>query len=260
MGKRQSTSAVASNVRSTRRASRREQQRSYDDVVVPIIPNIRKSFSLKDLKRVVPLTDNQEIAFEEWEKGQNLVMDGYAGTGKTYVALYLALRTVLDPNTPQTKIIIAKTPVQSHEIGFLKGDETEKVAPFEAPYRAILNELFTWRNSYDNMKELGIIEYEPMVAVRGVTLDNAIIIVDEIQNMTASEAETIITRSGKNTRIMFCGDDCQNDIGKDSGFSKIVPIFRRMREMSFVNYELQDIVRSGLVKSFLMAKYGYQNY
>jgi phosphate starvation-inducible protein PhoH len=215
----------------------------------------KKKFTLHDLKHISPLTENQEKTFYEWDDGQNLVLDGHAGVGKTFLALYLALQTVLDPKTPQTRIIIAKTPVQSHEIGFLKGDEDMKVAPFEAPYKAILNELFAKKGAYDTMKENGVIEFEPMVAVRGMTFGDAVIIVDEIQNMTEGEAETIITRAGRDTRIIFCGDDCQNDIGKDSGFSRIIPIFRRMNSMSFVNFGIEDCVRGGLAREFLMAKY-----
>lgn len=255
MGKRQSTSAVASNVRSTRRASRREQQRSYDDVVVPIIPNIRKSFSLKDLKRVVPLTDNQEIAFEEWEKGQHLVLGGYAGVGKSFLGLYLALKTVLDPDTPQKKVVIIRSTVPTRDQGFLPGELSEKEAPYEAPYDDVCNQLFTWRNSYANLKELGIIEFKSTSFLRGNTLDDSIVLVDELQNMDGQEADTVITRMGKNSRIILCGDDLQTDLKKDSAFDNVMNILYRMDEVSMIEFELQDIVRSGFVRAYLMAKY-----
>jgi phosphate starvation-inducible protein PhoH len=226
-----------------------------DEIIVPIQPQVRKSFHLKDLKNLAPLTDNQAIAFEEWDRGQNLIMDGYAGTGKTFAGMFLALQTILDPDTPQKRIIIARTPVQSFEVGFLKGTEEEKVAPFEAPYRAICAELFPWKNSYDSLKELGMISFEPMIAIRGVTMDDAVVIGDEIQNMDSGHLETLITRAGRNTRMIFCGDDCQNDLGKTSGIKQFLSIARRMRSMSIVEFEINDIVRSGLVREYLLAKY-----
>ena len=196
--------------------------------------------------------------FYFWDDEQNVVMDGFAGTGKSTLAMYFALTTVLDPNTPQKKIVIVRSTAQTRDIGFLKGTEEEKIAPFEAPYRGICDDLFPWKNSYDNLKELGKIEFESTSLLRGITFSDSVIIVDEIQSMTEHELETVITRTGRNSRIIFCGDDCQNDIGKDSGFSKIVPLLRRMQSISFVDFELSDCVRSGFVREFLMAKYQYR--
>lgn len=260
MGRRRSNAVEAfddfATVLPAKKSTRRSKSSITEGVVIPMQPQVRKTFHLKDLKHITPLTDNQDRAFSYWDEGQNLVLAKYAGTGKTFLALYFALRAVLDPDTPQKKIVIIRSAVETGKgVGFLPGELAEKLAPYEAPYKAICSQLFTWKNSYDNLKELGIIEFECSSFMRGNTFDDAIMIVDEIQNTTEQEADTIITRVGKNTRIIMCGDDIQNDLGATSGFSQIIPVLRRMREVSFVDFEIQDIVRSGFVKAYLRAKY-----
>ncbi len=259
MGRRRSNAVEAFDdfvtvVPAAKKSTRRSKQ-TMEGVVIPMQPQVRKTFHLKDLKHITPLTDNQDRAFTYWDEGQNLTLDGYAGTGKTFIALYLALQAVLDPDTPQKRVVIIRSVVQTRNIGFLPGTEEEKLTPYEAPYKKICGDLFPWKNSYDNLKELGIIEFECSSFLRGTTIDDAVIVVDEVQNTTEQEADTIMTRPGKNSRLIICGDDVQNDIGKDSGFSQIIPVLRRMRSVAFVDFELQDIVRSGFVKEYLMAKY-----
>jgi phosphate starvation-inducible protein PhoH len=242
------------------KTARRKKTESqiFEDVVVPVKPQIKKTFTLKDLKYIDALTEHQSEAFSAFnsEKIQVLSMLGYAGTGKTFLAMYMALKEVLDPETPYEKIVILRSVVPSREIGFLPGEMEDKIAPYEAPYRAICDKLFKFRNSYDNLKELGKIEFECTSFLRGNTFDNAIIIVDEIQNATEVEGETCITRIGDETRMIICGDDIQNDLGNKSGFMHIIPILRRTPGTYFIDFGLDDIVRSGFVKAYLTAKYG----
>lgn len=224
------------------------------EVFDPLTPQTKKKFTLKDLKRIQPLTESQKTVCYEWENGQNLFMDGFAGTGKTFLAMYLALSVLLDPDTPQDKIVIVRSIVPSKEIGFLPGTIEEKIAPYEAPYTQIFDELFSWKNSYSNMKELGLVRFDSTSFLRGNTFNNAIIVMDEIQNATQVEAITALTRVGKNSRIIMCGDDLQTDERK-SAWAEIVPVLRRMQSVSFIDFKLEDIVRSGFCKEFLMAYY-----
>lgn len=225
--------------------------------VIKVEPTIRKKFSKHDIKYVKPLTENQLLAFQEWGQGQHLVMGGYAGTGKSFIALYLALQTVLDPSTEQDRIVIIRSAVPTRDQGFLPGTEEEKLSVYESPYKQICNKLFSWDKTYENMKEIGIIEFESTSFLRGTTFDNAVIIVDECQNLdNRSEADTVITRVGKDSRVIFCGDILQNDIGAKTACEEIFRVFRKMDTISFVNFKLEDIVRSGFVKEYLIAKYG----
>ena len=233
---------------------RRKKADMPEEIIEPIQPQVKKKFSLKDIKPVRPLTETQKAACYEWSQDQNLFMDGFAGTGKTFLAMYLGLTSLLDPDTPQDKLIIVRSITPSKEIGFLPGTIEEKISPYEAVYRQIADELFTWKNSYDNLKELGLVRFEATSFLRGNTFNNAIIIMDEIQNGTAIENLTAVTRVGKNSRVIFCGDDLQTDERK-SGWSELIPIIRRMESVSFIDFKLEDIVRSGFCKEFLTAYY-----
>lgn len=229
---------------------------SSEHSVVSVEPDVKKKFTQHDIARIKPLTNNQMETFREWAQGQHLVLKNYAGTGKSFVALYLALQTVLDPDTEQDKIVIIRSAVPVRSQGFLPGSLEEKMMVYESPYKQICDKLFKWKNSYDNLKEIGLVEFESTSFLRGTTFDNAVIIVDEVQNLdNASEGETVITRVGKDSRLIICGDDLQNDIGSKSACSEMFKILRRMDEVSFIEFTLDDICRSGFVKSYLMAKY-----
>lgn len=222
----------------------------------------KKTFSVHDMHPIEPLTDNQEAAFEAWEDPRNalLGMIGYAGTGKTFLALYMALQSVLDKDTPYDKVIIIRSPVESGaSLGFLPGTDNEKLEPYEAPYRYICDRLFKFKKSYENMKESGIIQFEPTCFLRGTTLSRCIIVFDEVQSTTSHEFETVLTRVGDYCRIIVCGDDLQNDIGSKSGFASIIPILKKTNSTEFINFGLDDIVRSGFVREYLMAKYSKKN-
>jgi len=182
--------------------------------VVRVEPDMRKKFSQHDIKAVRPLTDNQLLAFQEWGQGQHLVLEGFPGTGKTLLAAYLALKAVLDPDTPQDKIVIVRSPLQSGvQLGFMPGNLEEKISFFEMPYIQICDFLFKWGKSYENLKEIGVIEFYPTTFLRGCTWDNAIIIMDEFQNADDTTLTTVCTRLGNDSRLIICGDTVsQNDM------------------------------------------------
>lgn len=228
---------------------------SEQSVVKVEQPDIKKKFTQHDINKIKPLTNNQLETFREWGQGQHLVLDGYAGVGKSFLAMYLALQTILDPDTDQDKIVIVRSAVQSRDIGFLPGTEEEKNSAYEKPYQQICDKLFRWKNSYNNLKEIGLIDFQNTSFLRGTTFDNAVVIFDEFQNTTEVESDTVATRMGENSRMIICGDDIQNDLGSKSSAKGFLNILRKMDEVSFIEFGLDDIVRGGFVKSYLMAKY-----
>jgi len=238
----------------TPKKTKPNQYREYTNEDIVVTPNIKKTFHLKDLKEVDALTEAQGQAFAAWADGQNLVLRDFAGTGKTFLALTMALECVLDPKTPQKKIVIIRSTAQGRDQGFLPGDIDEKCAPFEATYSAILDELFTWRNTYENMKEIGLIEFETTSFLRGRSFHNAVIVFDEMQNESEQVIDTVITRTGKDSRLILSGDGLQSDIN-NSGFGAISKILNKMKSFTTINFELNDIVRSGTAKEYLIAKY-----
>jgi phosphate starvation-inducible protein PhoH and related proteins len=219
-------------------------------------PQVKKSWSEHDFKNLKPLNQNQASMIESYFTGNNIIASGSAGTGKTYLALWLATQSVFG-GQPQKEIIIVRSAVPSRDIGFLPGDEKEKLAPYEAVYRDSLADLAGRKSTYDDMVEAGFVKFMPTSFLRGLTWDNAIIIVDEVQNLTFEEIHTVMTRVGKNSRIIVCGDIAQNDFAnntkEDSGFDKFVRVSSRMKGFDRIHYTKHDIVRSGFVKSWIIA-------
>lgn len=217
-----------------------------------------KKFSHHDLKSVKPLTSNQTKVFAEWNNGSNLFMSGVYGTGKTFIGMYLALNEVLDPSTPYDKLIIIKSIVASREIGFLKGSEEEKVMPYTIPYINVCEELFNRTNQYKHMEEAGILEFHPSSFVRGNTFNNAIILIDEIQNFNYTEGISCLGRVGKNSRVIVMGDGkYQNDLqykkSDKSGFDSLYKISTMMPSFRNIEFGVDDIVRSGFCKELAEA-------
>ena len=207
---------------------------------------------------IEPLTPKQMDAFREYEQGQNLVLSGFAGTGKTFTAMYLALKTVFDSNAPQDSIIIVRSAIPTQDIGFLPGTYEEKIAPYEEPYDSICDELFKINNVYDQLKLTGHITFAPVSFIRGVTFDNAIIIVDEFANCNGHQLDSIITRCGENTKIIFSGDITQSDLHKKNekdGVANFVSILKDMEEFEIIEFGEQDIVRSDLVRNYIINKH-----
>lgn len=220
-----------------------------------------KDFSPHHLVALQPKTFPQEQFIQSYYEQVPVILQvGSAGTGKTALALYCALSEVLDKSTVYDKIVIIRSAVQARDIGFLKGTEDEKNEVYESPYKALCDELLTFKsNNYDNLKAKHLLEFHNTSFLRGLTFDDSIIIVDEFQSMTYHELSTIITRVGINSRIVFAGDFKQNDLHKrndKSGFSQFMEVIDRMpsETVDVITYRPQDIIRSGIVKDFLMAE------
>ena len=215
------------------------------------------------MKTIEPLTDNQEALFKQYKLQQNIVAYGAAGTGKTFITLYNALRDVLDDKTPYEKIYLVRSLVATREIGFLPGDHEDKSSLYQIPYKNMVKYMFEMPDDsafemlYGNLKTQGTISFWSTSFIRGTTLDNAIIIVDEFQNLNFHELDSIITRVGENSKIMFCGDATQSDLVKTNernGIVDFMRILRVMPSMSMIEFGVEDIVRSGLCKEYLVAK------
>ena len=200
------------------------------------------------LSGIEPLTHNQVAAFES-EK--HLVLHGVAGTGKTFISCYLAFDDML--KSVYNKLIIIRSAVPTRDIGFLPGNEKEKSAIYEEPYKDICIELFQRGDSYEILKTKGLVNFMTTSFIRGVTLRDAVIIVDECQNMSFHELDSIITRVGENCRIIFCGDFRQSDLTKN-GLKDFIRIIKAMDQFDLVDFEIKDIVRSGFVKDYITAK------
>lgn len=185
-----------------------------------------------------------------------MMLHGAAGTGKTFIALYKALEEVMDKGNPFEKVIIVRSVVPSREIGHLPGDEKEKTDVYVAPYRAVCEDLFQTEQAYDRLVEQKNIEFMITSFIRGITIDNSVIIVDECQNMNFQELSSIITRVGEGSKIIFCGDFKQTDLCRkhdQSGLRDFVEVINRMPSFRSVEFGIDDIVRSSLVKEFIVA-------
>ena len=220
-----------------------------------------QKFQLK-LREVDPKTLNQQLAYQLFEQERNLVLHGMAGTGKTFVSLYLALKRLFEKNSFQQKVVIVRSVVPTREMGFLPGSEKEKMKTYEAPYQAMCVDLFGRGDAYDVLKTKNQIEFLSTSFLRGTTLDDCIIIVDEAQNLTFHELDSIITRVGINSQIVFCGDCSQSDLDKPwdkSGLDQFMDILNHVDSFDTVTFDYDDIIRSGLVRDYLIAKDGYMN-
>jgi|TARA_R110000822_G_scaffold157458_1_gene297166 phosphate starvation-inducible PhoH-like protein len=202
------------------------------------------------LKEIEPLTTAQVKVFDSYK---HLMLHGCAGTGKTFISLYLALDDLQKEEF--SRIVLVRSAVPTREMGFLPGTEDEKSKVYEAPYVNIMQELFSrGDNPYGQLKQKGVINFLTTSYIRGTTFNDSVIIVDECQNMTFHELDSIITRVGKNCRIIFCGDFFQSDL-KSSGLKDFMRIIKSMNEFDFIEFGIEDIVRSDFVKSYLTEKY-----
>ena len=210
-----------------------------------------------ELRKINPLTPNQQKTFDAYDKGQNLILHGFAGTGKTFISLYLALEEVLESSTLYDKIIIVRSVVPSRDVGFLPGNIKEKTRVYEEPYKEICDDLFGRGDGYDILKMRNIINFTTTSFLRGLTFNNAIVIVDELQNMTFGELDTVMTRLGDRSKIMFCGDFRQTDLTNEkdkSGILSFINITKRMNRFEYIEFEKTDIVRSGLFRDYIIQR------
>lgn len=225
------------------------------------VVNNKLKVRIDDLKVIEPLTLNQKKFFDLYQHSKILLLHGVAGTGKTYIALYKALEEVLDKPSSITKIVIVRSAVPSREIGHLPGDEKEKTEVYQQPYIEICANLFGRKDSFQRLQEQHNIEFMITSFIRGITLEDSVIIVDECQNMTDMELNSIITRVGKNSKIIFCGDFRQTDLYKKtdmSGLKKFMVIADMMPSVRTIEFQISDIVRSQLVKEYLIARMAYE--
>jgi predicted ribonuclease YlaK len=214
------------------------------------------------MKRVNPLTENQSRTFDSYDQEKNLLLVGSAGTGKTYIALYLALKDVMATKSKYKQVIIVRSTVQSRDQGYMPGDEKQKAAHFETPYADIVNDLFERGDAYHIMKQKNMIKFMSTSFIRGLTFDNSLIIVDEIQNCNYGELRAIASRLGQDSRIILCGDTKQDDLiysknrADISGLIQFKRVVDRMKGGCFdtVQFTTDDIVRSGFVKQFIIAE------
>jgi predicted ribonuclease YlaK len=224
----------------------------------------KKPINLDYIKKIEPLTENQEKFFNSYSEDKNLVAYGVAGTGKTFITLYNALMDVLDTKTPYDKIYIVRSLVPTREIGFLPGDHEDKSDIYQIPYKNMVKYMFempddnSFEMLYANLKSQGTISFWSTSFIRGTTFDNSILIIDEFQNLNFHELDSIITRVGENSKINFCGDATQTDLVKTHERNGIVDFMRIINQMpSFdtIEFQPEDICRSGLVKEYIVAKH-----
>jgi len=211
----------------------------------------------EDLLQIDPITKNQTKAFDSWDDGDNLVLVGSAGTGKTFIAMYLALEEVLDKKTPYDRVVILRSVVPVRDMGFLPGTVAEKVEQYETPYKSICDELFTQQTSYNKLKNNNVLEFDTTSFLRGRTINNAIIIVDEMQNLNFHELDSVMTRIGERSKIIFCGDYLQSDFLHDNerdGVMKFLRIVDQLNYFTTIYFGWDDIVRSGVVRDYIMTK------
>ena len=206
-----------------------------------------------ELAEIEPLTRNQLIAFES---SQNLVLHGCAGTGKTFISSYLAFDDMT--KNMYEKLVIIRSAVPTRDIGFLPGTEKEKSSVYEEPYRDISIDLFSRGDAYQILKTKGLVHFMTTSYIRGITLRDAVILIDECQNMTFHELDSIITRVGENCRVIFCGDFKQSDL-KQNGMAEFLDILHSMKRFDFIEFGVEDIVRSGFVKDYIIAREYKQN-
>ena len=224
----------------------------------------KKPINTDLLNKIEPITDNQKKLFYGYNEGKNIFAYGCAGTGKTFAALYLALKDVLDPSTPYDRVFIVRSLVSTREIGFLPGDHEDKSSLYQIPYKHMVKYMFEMATDadfemlYANLKAQETIKFWSTSFIRGTTLDRSIVLIDECQNLNFHELDSIITRIGEDSKIIFCGDATQTDLIKQNeknGIHDFMKIIQQLPELfEMVEFNINDIVRSGLVREYLIRK------
>lgn len=219
--------------------------------------NLSPGFSID--RTIRPMTDNQRIAFESWNDGYNLMLHGIAGTGKTFLGLYFAINEAMKQNNRYKRVFIVRSTVPTRDQGFMPGNQKQKEAVYEEPYYEIATKLFGRGDAYQILKQKQLVQFASTSYLRGCTFEDCIIVVDEVQNMSAGELHTVMTRVGENSRIIFCGDVKQDDLTSErkkemSGLRDFMRVINRMKEFDFIEFQVEDIVRSKLVKSYIIER------
>jgi len=220
-----------------------------------------KCLTKTSIKRINPITENQEKTFEAFNDDKHLMLHGCAGTGKTFIMIYLAMKAILSQRVEQQKLYIVRSMLPTRDIGFLPGSQEEKMSVYTEPYYSLFDEMFpNIENPYELAKYQDIVEFIPTSYIRGITLRDAFIIVDECQNLNFHELDSIITRIGKNSKIIFCGDYTQTDLTRDNdkrGIVNFMKILKSIQEFETIEFGIDDIVRSDFLKSYIIAKYKF---
>ncbi len=239
--------------RGNRDYSSRDNRQQKKPAKLVVVPKTNLS-----LKRVVPITPTQSDVFDAYYENFDLFLYGVAGTGKTYISLALALKEVLNPYTPYRRVYVVRSSVPSRDMGFMPGKLVDKMSVYEAPYISMVNNLFGRGDGYEIAKQKGLVELVSTSFLRGTTFENCIVIHDEIQNAGFGELDTVITRLGNNSKIVFCGDLAQTDLIKSkydqTGLPQFLRIIEKMPSFECIEFFAQDIVRSGLVKEYILQK------
>jgi predicted ribonuclease YlaK len=212
---------------------------------------------LEQLIDFEPFTDNQKKATDAWYEGQHLFLSGSAGTGKTFLALYLALEQVLDPDEECDNIMIIRSIVPTRDIGFLPGNEDEKKKAFIKPYIDICGEICQDASAWNKLITNKMINFESTSFIRGMTFDDSVIVIDEAQNLNGHELDSVITRVGDRCRVIFCGDYYQSDFRNErerDGILSFLEIIETMKDFSVIKFNWSDIVRSDLIREYIMTK------
>ena len=241
----------------THRLTKRQRRVLRQDGGGDLFNEVSKGkFNLIDVERRWPLTETQRNVIAAYNEGQHLVLHGVAGTGKTFLSMYLALNEVLTTEDVD-KVYIIRSVVPTRDMGFLPGNARQKAAVYEAPYSAIATELFGRGDAYDILKNKNNVEFLSTSFIRGTTFRNCIIIADEINNMTFHELDSLITRVGNNCRIIFCGDYRQTDLittADRNGLQRFMNVLNTIKSFTHIEFGISDIVRSGIVKEYIISK------
>jgi predicted ribonuclease YlaK len=245
-------------------ARKKQQQQQNQGDFGSIRQSRRNPIHAGLMTEVEPLSANQARIFKSWEEGKNLFIYGCAGTGKTFCALYNALKDTIGDNPKYESVYVVRSLVATREIGFLPGTHEDKADIYQIPYKNMVKYMFElgndgeFENLYSGLKKQESIKFWSTSFLRGVTLDNAVIIIDEMQNLNFHELDSIITRVGENSRIVFAGDAMQSDLIKDrerNGIHDFMKILGNMSEdFDLIEMGVDDICRSGLVRNYLIAK------
>lgn len=226
-----------------------------DDNVIDIEPSkIKNNKILKLDNQFKPLNEAQRQFIHAIKSGLNVLAIGSAGTGKTYLALRLALDELLNKNI--CKIYIVRTTVGIRNSGFQKGSLAEKLAPYKALYIQMVNEICNNNLAWEILEEKKQIEFLSTEFLRGTTMHNCIVIADEIQNFNFSECDVIMTRIGDNAKVILCGDIRQNDLRQDkkdqTGLPNAIKIMEKMPTyFDVINFMPSDILRAPMVAEWI---------
>ena len=234
-----------------------------EDIVMSVLNTQKKvnadevSISVPgSIKKIYPRTQHQAEYINLLQTKDMVFCTGSAGSGKTYLAVAEALRLVLSHK--KNKLIITRPVVEAGEsLGFLPGDLEQKINPYLRPLRDAMEAIVSVE-TVRRLTEAGIIEVAPLAYMRGRTLNNSVIILDEAQNTTCSQMKMFLTRMGENSKMFITGDPTQTDLPRKtpSGLSHSISILYKIEDIGFMELTAEDVVRNRLVKKIVRA---YEN-